>query len=110
MASKDEIGGVSWIGTKQFCGELRRATLRGPRDDQGAEGEALWELYEALEKQFAPLSDSLIVEIPQKTVDAVMTTIKDLLTRCGIREAHEDGLAALQKRLTANGVPESIAE
>ena len=109
MALKDEIGGVSWIGTKQFCDQLHRATLHGNREEQGEEGEALWELYEALEERFPP--PSRIVEIPRRTVDAVMAAIEDLLRHGGIpRDAHEDGLAALRKRLTANGVPTEIAE
>ena len=111
MALADEIGGVSWIGVTQFCGALRRATLHGARDDQGAEGEALWELYEALEQWFPPMSGGTTIEIPRRTVDEVMVTVLDLLVRGAIsREEHEVGLVALRKRLTAMSNFEAVFE
>ena len=36
---------------EQFCAALHRATLGGDRDSQGAEGEAIWALLEAIERK-----------------------------------------------------------
>lgn len=104
--SKGEVGGVSWIGVTQFCDALHRATLRGSRDDQSAEGEDLWGLLDAIRRRF-PVGSGSLVEIPRKTVEEVMTTVDGLIQRGNVR--YGSGLEELRKRLTAGGVPKEIA-
>lgn len=71
------------ISVAQFCDELHRAVLAPARDDESANGEELWRLFDALQEHY-PINGRVCVMLPRKTVDEVVATVDELLRRAGI--------------------------
>lgn len=93
------------ISVVRFCNELRGAILAPARDDESADGEELWKLFEAL-CQYYPINGKVCVMLPRETVDEVVATVEELLRRAEIIHCGE-GFKELGERLKS--VPPALA-